>query len=272
MSNILNLKYQHDFTSTDVITVQHDLNSSNLAIQIIINGKLQLELVERIEVDKSDPKNKFKVYLSSVSTGRLQIIKNNFLYVNQPTLDEKVSFESALVKQSESRLVPNTYPVLGTYTIWGKHASIGEQSVVYEKIFLPQGSYTAMEVGLKKRFSNSTLQMGVYANDPINSNPSGSLLCKTSNIDISSMSNQFVSGSLDVDLVVSTGGEHYWLACITNGKSSFFSSNQVFNKAWKKRFYAFQSSIGQDTLPSSVGTLDSEADSALIYMAIVKSE
>jgi hypothetical protein len=75
------LLFQQDFTSTDTIIVQHDLNQ-DVEIRVVDDtNTINNNLVERLEFDGVDPYNKVTVYLKSVTSGRVQILDKEIVIV-----------------------------------------------------------------------------------------------------------------------------------------------------------------------------------------------
>jgi hypothetical protein len=85
------LLFQQDFTSTDTIIVQHDLNQ-DVEVRIVDDtNTINNNLVERLEFDGVDPYNKVTIYLKTTASGRVQILDKEVVIV---TASDKVKLDT----------------------------------------------------------------------------------------------------------------------------------------------------------------------------------
>lgn len=88
MSGKHKLLYEQSFINTDQIVVTHNLNQEYLNVQLVINGVVRADLIEKIEPVTL---NEFELTLTSIQTGVVLAIAFDFINVNIPTTEERIN-------------------------------------------------------------------------------------------------------------------------------------------------------------------------------------
>ena len=75
MAFVANELFRQDFTSTDTITVTHNLNREQLDVKLLVGAEARNDLIRRVLVTPANPRNEFKVNLESAQTGTIQVLE-----------------------------------------------------------------------------------------------------------------------------------------------------------------------------------------------------
>ena len=63
------------------VTVSHNLGTTALSVRFIVNGEVDNSVISNIVCSDSDPQNILTVYFKSFTTGRVQVITDDFIYL-----------------------------------------------------------------------------------------------------------------------------------------------------------------------------------------------
>lgn len=85
MAGSFKLLYEQSFTSTNSITVTHNLSRVNCAIRVLIDGAVRNDLVSSVTPSSSDPRNSCVVSLSSTNTGVIQVTDSDYVWTTLPS-------------------------------------------------------------------------------------------------------------------------------------------------------------------------------------------
>jgi len=77
--------FSQTFTSTDAITVTHNLDRVVFAVRVLIGDVARNDLVQTITPSASDPRNIIEVTLTSSQSGLIQIIDSDYLWGTLPS-------------------------------------------------------------------------------------------------------------------------------------------------------------------------------------------
>ena len=83
MAGLFELKYEQEFTSSSSIVLTHNADNDFLKIRLIVNNIARPDLVIDIKPTVANPRNELTVELSSLQTGKIQIIETDVINANE---------------------------------------------------------------------------------------------------------------------------------------------------------------------------------------------
>lgn len=87
-------KASFDFTAVDTIVCQHDVGGP-VQITPVVDRVARIDLVDRIEIDPTDPANKCTVFLKSAQTGIIVVFEADIIPATQPSVQESAALSAA---------------------------------------------------------------------------------------------------------------------------------------------------------------------------------
>lgn len=98
MAHVLMLSHTESFSNADIITIQHNSGRA-VWIQVLVDAETRQDLIDRVEIDPSDPLNRCIVYLKNVVSGNIQVLYNSLVPASLPS-----PIESAAITQAAEEL------------------------------------------------------------------------------------------------------------------------------------------------------------------------
>lgn len=91
MAFVANELYREDFTSEDLVVVNHSLGREYLTLKVLIDDVSRPDLISRVIIDRDDPTNIFAVSLTSAQTGTIQVLETDITQVGQLSASQMVT-------------------------------------------------------------------------------------------------------------------------------------------------------------------------------------
>jgi len=96
------LLYEQDFTSTDSITITHNLDRNVFNVRLIIydsgDSSSERQYIDDIVLDTSDPLNKMYVSLTDTYTGKIQLIAEDTVTSPYYTVHDKLQSQIGIAR------------------------------------------------------------------------------------------------------------------------------------------------------------------------------
>lgn len=120
MANVITLLYTENFNNTDTIVVEHDLNTTSLGIQVLVNQEVRQDLISSITVAST---NSFTVYLKESTSGAIQIFSGGVYITTRLSEDESASISLSGISTSDPPVKTSTLDAYATSTNLTDHTT-----------------------------------------------------------------------------------------------------------------------------------------------------
>jgi hypothetical protein len=93
MAGVFLVLGDYSFTSTNTIEITHNLNRVNFIAKVLVDSENRADLIDSIEFDDDDPRNKIIITLASSQTGKVVLFDADAVSVGNVTPAQKKSLK-----------------------------------------------------------------------------------------------------------------------------------------------------------------------------------